>query len=365
MAGCRGLDGALMGGQCKVRLGASRVLPQPCMSQLPTWLCPALLHTDLDEKVDHVKFSVGSWGAQWGTLGHTGCCAALTAQGMPACGEAVVAHRTDCCVCPCHAWWQGITWTHDGKGFFYCRFEEPETADKGTETTQNLGGVGGWWMWRARQVGGSRPHTWLVLHDVGCSTATGYGSNHTNSWMALLLLAASPAGQQLMYHVLGTPQSQDVTVLADPDHPTWMFGTEVGHSLRSCCRVESHTAVGGGCYTSVVCAFGGSAGRACIHADPASQPHLAHCRRAGDQGWALPAHQRVGWLPARQQALVRCGWVHEAGRAACCRAEYSAYLQRDGCSAVPTAACTTAHACTSYPCSSAPPQVRRLGSPAA
>lgn len=34
---------------------------------------------------------------------------------------------------------QGITWTHDAKGFFYCRFDEPETADKGTETTQNLG----------------------------------------------------------------------------------------------------------------------------------------------------------------------------------------------------------------------------------
>ncbi len=42
-------------------------------------------------------------------------------------------------------------------------------------------------------------------------------------WLWHLLL---PAGQQLCYHVLGTPQSQDVTVLADPDHATWMFGTE-------------------------------------------------------------------------------------------------------------------------------------------
>ena len=52
----------------------------------------------------------------------------------------------------------------------------------------------------------------------------------------------SRAGQQLMYHVLGTPQSEDVTVLADPDHPTWMFGTEVRppaaptHSSSSRCR---------------------------------------------------------------------------------------------------------------------------------
>lgn len=52
--------------------GASRSMPQPCMSQLLTWLCPALLHTDLDEKLDHVKFSVGSCIAQWGTVRHTG-----------------------------------------------------------------------------------------------------------------------------------------------------------------------------------------------------------------------------------------------------------------------------------------------------
>lgn len=71
----------------------------------------------------------------------------------------------------------GITWTHDNKGFFYARYEEAQTADKGTETHINL-------------------------------------------------------GQQVMYHVLGTPQSADVTILADPQHPTWMFGTEVTHDGR-------------------------------------------------------------------------------------------------------------------------------------
>ena len=35
-----------------------------------------------------------------------------------------------------------------------------------------------------------------------------------------------------MYHVLGTPQSEDVTILADPQHPTWMFGTEITHDGR-------------------------------------------------------------------------------------------------------------------------------------
>ena len=37
---------------------------------------------------------------------------------------------------------------------------------------------------------------------------------------------------QLMYHVLGTPQSNDVTMLADPQNPTWMFGTECTHDGR-------------------------------------------------------------------------------------------------------------------------------------
>lgn len=35
-----------------------------------------------------------------------------------------------------------------------------------------------------------------------------------------------------MYHVLGTPQSADVCILADPQHPTFMFGTEVTHDGR-------------------------------------------------------------------------------------------------------------------------------------
>lgn len=76
-----------------------------------------------------------------------------------------------------HVKFSGITWTHDNKGFFYCRYAEPKTADKGTETDINL-------------------------------------------------------GQQLCYHVLGTPQSQDVTILADPQNPTHMFGTECTHDGR-------------------------------------------------------------------------------------------------------------------------------------
>ena len=80
-----------------------------------------------------------------------------------------------------HVKFSGITWTHDGLGFFYLRYEPPATSDAGTETGANL-------------------------------------------------------GQQLAYHLLGTPQSDDVTVWADPQHPTWMFGTEVTNDGRCAVR---------------------------------------------------------------------------------------------------------------------------------
>ncbi|KIZ07661.1 prolyl endopeptidase [Monoraphidium neglectum] len=66
-----------------------------------------------------------------------------------------------------------LAWTHDNLGFFYNRYREPEkSADLGTETE-------------------------------------------------------SATDQQLCYHVLGTPQSQDVVVWAIPEHPTWMSSAEV------------------------------------------------------------------------------------------------------------------------------------------
>lgn len=72
----------------------------------------------------------------------------------------------------------GITWTHDSKGFFYQRFPNREshgsaTEDKaGTETT----------------------------HD---QDATVY------------------------YHKIGTPQSEDILVIKDAEHPTWMWEVSV------------------------------------------------------------------------------------------------------------------------------------------
>ncbi|KAJ7519090.1 hypothetical protein O6H91_20G022400 [Diphasiastrum complanatum] len=68
-----------------------------------------------------------------------------------------------------------ISWTHDNKGFFYCRYPAPtneETVDAGTETNSNL--------------------------------------HH-----------------QLYYHFLGTDQSEDILCWKDPDNPKWLFGSEV------------------------------------------------------------------------------------------------------------------------------------------
>ena len=74
-----------------------------------------------------------------------------------------------------------LAWTHDEAGFFYNRYDPPAPApgggELGTETGANL-------------------------------------------------------RQQLAYHVLGRPQSEDVTVLTLPDHPEWMVGAEVSHCGR-------------------------------------------------------------------------------------------------------------------------------------
>lgn len=69
----------------------------------------------------------------------------------------------------------GISWTHDSKGFFYCRYPAPkedEKLDAGTETNSNL-------------------------------------------------------NQELYYHFLGTDQSQDILCWKDPDNPKHMFGADV------------------------------------------------------------------------------------------------------------------------------------------
>ncbi|KAI4389994.1 hypothetical protein MLD38_002153 [Melastoma candidum] len=68
-----------------------------------------------------------------------------------------------------------ISWTHDSKGFFYCRYPAPkegEAIDAGTETNSNL-------------------------------------------------------YQEVYYHTVGTDQSEDILCWRDPDNPKYVFGASV------------------------------------------------------------------------------------------------------------------------------------------
>lgn len=134
-------------------------------------------HADLEDKLDHVKFSgitwthdskVGSWvwggggttrspcrpccfaphglaemGGGWGSMGapwaaHGWHPAAAPPSTSPlgrrsAAAAHLGSHQHTC-----------ATLLYVLQGFFYARYEEPETADKGTETTINLGQKVGW-----------------------------------------------------------------------------------------------------------------------------------------------------------------------------------------------------------------------------
>lgn len=69
----------------------------------------------------------------------------------------------------------GASWTHDGQGFFYSRYDEPNEA--------------------------------TILEDVNYY-------------------------QKLYYHKLGTPQSEDILVYHRPDQKEWMFGAGVTEDGR-------------------------------------------------------------------------------------------------------------------------------------
>lgn len=69
----------------------------------------------------------------------------------------------------------GITWTHDAAGFFYMRFPSKESASD---------------------------------NALGDQTKTDENA-------------------MLYYHKVGTPQSEDILLLKDPENPTWMWGTEI------------------------------------------------------------------------------------------------------------------------------------------
>ena len=124
-------------------------------------------------------------------------------------------------------------------------------------------------------------------------------------------------GQQLAFHVLGTPQSADVTVWADPQHPTWMFGTEVTNDGR-CAALRTARAgwagwgsgrpqTGGRLWLRVRAAVVGFGTCLCpLHALPArpSDPPYTSLPTHTHSRAQVPPHQREQRLRAGQQAVV-------------------------------------------------------------
>lgn len=114
----------------------------------------------------------------WHHRRHPAAAAAATAR--------CCAWRTRPCPCTCTHRFSSIAWTHDNAGFFYNRYKPPPAA---------------------------------------AAAANGKLGTETDS----------NTDQLLCYHVLGTPQEQDTVVLADPDHPLWLFGAEVSDDGRCGC----------------------------------------------------------------------------------------------------------------------------------
>lgn len=73
----------------------------------------------------------------------------------------------------------GVSWTNDGLGFFYSRFDKPES-------------------------------------DIGDMKNAGKNNKKLQF-------------QKLYYHRIGTPQSDDILMHENKNQPNWMFEAEVSH----------------------------------------------------------------------------------------------------------------------------------------
>ncbi|KAF3796155.1 Prolyl endopeptidase [Nymphaea thermarum] len=118
----------------------------------------ALSMSSISEDAKFLAYGLSSSGSDWVTI--------------------KVMRIEDKCVLPDSLSWvkfSSISWTHDGKGFFYGRYPAPmeeKEIDAGTETNINL--------------------------------------NH-----------------ELYYHFLGTDQSEDILCWKDPENPRYLFGSQI------------------------------------------------------------------------------------------------------------------------------------------
>lgn len=93
-----------------------------------------------------------------------------------------------------------MSWTHDGKGLFYNSYPKQGGKSDGTYSQTKT----------CTQIHAHRYQT-VSLSVSGTETSTNLH-------------------QKLYYHVLGTPQSQDVLCAEFTDQPKWMSGAEVTHT---------------------------------------------------------------------------------------------------------------------------------------
>lgn len=166
------------------------------------------------------------------------------------------------------------------QGFFYCRYEPPKTGDAGTETDLNLNQQLAYHVVGRPQVRGGlgkeegRPDRNAVLRVVaacslggqtgvvswagrGAAAACGSvqlseggrvpllhsvpaaGMRRACAWLSVPQLVKPGSARQQPHSTPPSPsppapppslcQSEDVTVLAIPDNPEWMMGTEITH----------------------------------------------------------------------------------------------------------------------------------------
>jgi prolyl oligopeptidase len=118
-----------------------------------------------------------------------------------------------------HVKFSCLAWTHDGRGFLYNKCVCWRVPPGGGRCVRAAGPAAGSLVnprhAHARPLPRTRtppppPRRYPEAKAADLGTETDTNQN-----------------QQLCYHVMGTPQSQDVVVYSDPEHPLWMFSAEV------------------------------------------------------------------------------------------------------------------------------------------
>lgn len=120
-----------------------------------------------------------------------------------------------------------MSWTHDGKGLFYNSYPDQEGKSDGKASTLSAQ------LSLIKEA--NKNASGVIIHLLHMSllllslcTLPLLGDGYRTMMCCLLGTETSTnLHQKLYFHVLGTPQSEDVLCAEFPDHPKWMSGAEV------------------------------------------------------------------------------------------------------------------------------------------